>query len=67
MIKHFPDKIVAVNLHLFNTFLESRKIPVEWCERRIAPIYKGNEKNNPNNYRGIRDVILGRARANCAP
>ena len=53
MIKHFPDKILDVILHLFNTFLESRKIPAEWCEGLIAPIYKENEKNNPDNYRGI--------------
>ena len=31
MIKHFPDKIVDLILHLFNTFIESDKIPVEWC------------------------------------
>ena len=38
----------------FNTFLKSGKIPVEWCEGLITPIYKENEKNNPDNYRGIR-------------
>ena len=51
MIKHFPDKIVDVILHLFNTFLKSGKIPVEWCEGLIAPIYKENEKINSDNYR----------------
>ena len=40
MIKHFPDKIVDFILHLFNKVHESGKIPVEWCEGLIAPIYK---------------------------
>ena len=53
MIKNFPDKILSVILHLFNTFLDTGKIPEEWCEGLIAPIYKENDKNNPDNYRGI--------------
>ena len=53
MIKLFQYNILDVILHLFNTFLESGKIPAEWCEGLIAPIYKENEKNNPDNYRGI--------------
>ncbi len=44
IIKHFQEKIVDVILQPFNTFLESRKIPVEWCEGLVAPIYKENEK-----------------------
>ena len=49
MIKNFPDKILSFILHLFNTFPETGKIPEEWCEGLIAPIYKENEKNNPEN------------------
>ena len=53
MIKHFPDIILNVILRLFNTFLEAGKIPAEWCEGLIVPLYKENEKINPDNYRGI--------------
>ena len=48
MIKHFPEKILEIILLLFNKFLETGKITDEWCEGLIAPIYKENEKNNPD-------------------
>ena len=53
MIKYFPDKILAIILRLFNSFLETGPIIEELCEGLIAPIYKENEKSNPDNYRGI--------------
>ena len=53
MIKYFPEKILKVVLCLFNKFLKSGEILNEWCEGLITPLYKENEKNNPDNYRGI--------------
>ena len=53
MIKYFPDKILAIILRLFNSFLETGQIIEELCEGLIAPIFKENDKSNPDNYRGI--------------
>ena len=53
MIKYFPDKILAIILSLFNSFLETCKIIEELCEGLIALIFKENDKSNPDNYRGI--------------
>ena len=52
MIKYFPDKILEIILRLFNSFLETGKIIEDLCEGLIAPIFKENDKSNPDNYRG---------------
>ena len=40
MIKYFPDKILAIILRLFNSFLETVQIIEDLCEGLIAPIFK---------------------------
>ena len=40
MNKYFPDKILAIILRLFNSFLETGQIIEELCEGLIAPIFK---------------------------
>ena len=53
MIKHFPEKLLNLILALFNKFLEKGQITHEWCLGLIAPLFKENDKSNPDNYRGI--------------
>ena len=48
MIKYFPDKIIAIILCFFNSFLETGKIIEQLGEGLIAPIYKENEKSIPD-------------------
>ena len=47
MIKYFPDKILAIILRLFNSFLETSQIIEDLCEGLIAPIFKENYKVTP--------------------
>ena len=54
IIKYFPDKILAIILRLFNSFLDTGQIIEELCEGLIAPIFKENYQSNPDNYRGIK-------------
>jgi len=53
MVKYFPTKILETLLQLYNLYLENGNIVENWCEGLICPLYKENEKNNPDNYRGI--------------
>ena len=46
-MKYFPDKILAIILRLFNSFLETGQIIEDLCKGLIAPIYKDNEKVTP--------------------
>ena len=48
MIKYFPNKILAIILRLFDSFLETVQIIEGLCEGLIAPIYKENEKSKPD-------------------
>ena len=48
MIEYFPDKIQEIILRLFNSFLETGQIIEDLCKGLIAPIYKENEKSNPD-------------------
>ena len=52
MIKFFPEKILEALLELYNLYLEKGIIVDNWCEGLLCPLYKENEKNNPDNYRG---------------
>ena len=53
MIKFFPEKILEALLELYNLYLEKGIIVENWCEGLLCPLYKENDKNNPDNYRGI--------------
>ena len=50
MIKYFSDKILAIILRIFNSFLETGQIIEDLCEGLIGPIFKENDKSNPDNY-----------------
>ena len=53
MIKHGGNSIIeALNL-LFNQILKYQLIPSSWKEGLIYSIFKGGNKNNPSDYRGI--------------
>ena len=40
-------------LKLFNLIEEANIVPSDWCLGLISPIFKSDDKLNPDNYRGI--------------
>ena len=40
-------------LKLFNLIAEANIVPSDWCMGLISPIFKSDDKLNPDNYRGI--------------
>ena len=40
-------------LKLFNLIVEANIVPSDWCMGLISPIFKSDDKLNPDNYRGI--------------
>ena len=53
-LKTSSSKLLIAVTMLFNSVLQTGKIPHAWCICYINPIYKGKGKvNEPDNYRGI--------------
>ena len=40
-------------LKLFNLILKAKIVPADWCKGLISPIFKSDDKMNPDNYRAI--------------
>ena len=40
-------------MNLFNALFEIGVFPESWTESFVLPLFKKDEVNNPNNYRGI--------------
>ena len=53
-IKSTKDKLLPVNIFLFNSILDTGYMPESWLKGSINPIYKGKgQPSDPNNYRPI--------------
>ena len=53
MLKAGKLVLVGPMLVLFNAILSSTLYPSQWKPDILTPLHKSNEKNDPNNYRGI--------------
>ena len=54
-LKHLGDWCVCQLTNIFNAIMQSGKMPDEWRESTITPIYKDNgDHTNCSNYRGIK-------------
>lgn len=52
-IKYGSDKIRKIIKIILNNVIKNKKIPIMWKDTRIFTIYKKDDTNDPNNYRGI--------------
>ena len=53
MLKHSQSHMLPCIVKLFNFILSSGKYPAKWKTGYIKPLYKGENPNVPDNYRGI--------------
>ena len=53
MLKHSQSHMLPCIVKLFNFILSSGKYPAKWKTGYIKPLYKGEDPNVPDNYRGI--------------
>ena len=53
LLKHANDNFMLVFTKLFNKLLQSGKVPEEWSAGISVVLFKGGDKANLNNYRGI--------------
>ena len=53
MIKYGGNKLINRIYELLRQILEEEKIPEEWNETIIVPIYKKGDRDRCENYRGI--------------
>ncbi len=53
LLKIVDDKFLITFTKLFNRLLESGKYPKEWSVGIIVLFFKGGDKSDLNNYRGI--------------
>ena len=52
-LKNLPNLAVKSLLHVLNNALKKGQIPDSWLQGYILPIYKKDEKSEPQNYRPI--------------
>ena len=53
IMKHGWPKLWKENIVLIYLIFKSSKIPEEWEIKITIPIFKNEERGNPENYRGI--------------
>ena len=53
LLKHANENFMLVFTKLFNKILQSGKFPEEWSVGIIVVLFKGGDKADLNNYRGI--------------
>ena len=53
MLKHSQTQMLPCIVKLFNLILSSGIYPAKWKTGYIKPLYKGDDPNLPDNYRGI--------------
>ena len=53
MIKYGFHFLKDPSLKLFNLILEAQIVPTDWCKGLIPPIFKLDDKMNPDNYVAI--------------
>jgi hypothetical protein len=53
MLKASQSFINSCLLKVFNDVFRSGNYPNKWSESYISPIFKSQDKKNPDNYRGI--------------
>ena len=46
-------KLLSKLANLFNLSLEEGKVPSEWKEANITPLFKNGSRNKPENYRSV--------------
>ena len=51
VLKYGGEKMIKILWHIITFCYKKEKIPKEWMEGMIFPIYKGGDKRNPLNYR----------------
>ena len=52
-LKTFATELAPVYRFLFQTSLDQCKVPDDWKEANITPIFKKGERNKPENYRPV--------------
>ena len=61
LLKNLDDTTLSVIVNIFNKILDSEEFPEEWAIGIIVILFKGGERNDLNNYRGITLLsILGK-------
>ena len=61
IIKYGGEQVHVVIWQLVSTCFETEKIPKDWMDGIVFPIYKEGDGRDPNNYRGISLLcILGK-------
>ena len=53
LYKHAPDDFKERILNFLNNVYNNQKIPHDWRNAVVIPLYKKGDKRNPENYRGI--------------
>ena len=53
LLKNLNTKFLVIFVRLFNRILESGDFPEEWAIGIIVLLFKGGDKTNLDNYRGI--------------
>ena len=53
MIKYGFPFLKESLLKLLNLILKAKIVPADWCKGVISPIFKSDDKMNPDNYRAI--------------
>ena len=53
LLKSLNDRVLLVSVKILNKIFETGEFPEEWAMGIIVPIFKGGERDDLNNYRGI--------------
>jgi hypothetical protein len=53
MLKQGGEDLVDITWFLLKQVFEAERIPTDWSKGLIYPLFKGGERKNPDNYRGI--------------
>ena len=53
LLKNLDDDIVIILVNIFNKIFDSGEFPEEWALGIIVILFKGSERDDLNNYRGI--------------
>ena len=53
MLKQGGEDMIELTWVLIREIFEAEYIPSDWSKGLIYPLFKGGERKNPDNYRGI--------------
>ena len=53
LLKELREEIAPIIQVIFERFLQTGKLPFEWCRAQVTPIFKKGDKSSTANYRPI--------------